>query len=128
MFYGLAAVGNTVETQVDNIFSAYHGDGIPGAAIMVIQDGEPVMIRTFGTADIEREIAVSPETNFRLASITKQFTATCIMILVERGELQLDATLPELFSGFPAYGEKNHTSPLTAAFFRVDRLRIDDSG
>lgn len=106
MFYCLSAIGSTIETQVDEIFSAYNGDGIPGAAIMVIKDGEPAMVRTYGTADIERGIAVGPATNFRLASITKQFTATCIMMLVERGELRLDATLPQLFDDFPAYGQE----------------------
>ncbi len=58
-------------------------------------------------------------TNFRLASVSKQFTAMCIMMLVERGLLRYDQTLRQLFPHFPAYGDKitidhllHHTSGL----------------
>jgi CubicO group peptidase (beta-lactamase class C family) len=85
----------------------------------VVQDGEPALLRTFGLADVDKDIAIRPDSNFRLASLTKQFTATCIMMLVERGEVSLDATLPEVFDDFPDYGSEitirnllQHTSGL----------------
>lgn len=90
--------------EVDLLFADYQGDGMPGAAVLVVSNGEPVLIRTYGLADVDGGIPIRPETNFRLASLTKQFTATAIMMLVTRGELRLDATLPDLFEGFPAYG------------------------
>jgi CubicO group peptidase (beta-lactamase class C family) len=101
----LAACGSNKEARVDELFAAYDQQGMPGAAVLVVQDGKPALIRTYGLADIDKGIAVQPETNFRLASLTKQFTATSIMMLVERGELELDATLPELFDDFPDYGD-----------------------
>jgi CubicO group peptidase (beta-lactamase class C family) len=101
----LAACGSNKEARVDELFAAYDQQGMPGAAVLVVQDGKPALIRTYGLADIDKGIAVRPETNFRLASLTKQFTATSIMMLVERGELELDATLPELFDDFPDYGD-----------------------
>lgn len=115
----LSAHGSTGESQVDDLFAPYLGEGMPGAAVLVIKDGDPALVRTYGLADVDRRIAIRPETNFRLASLTKQFTATGILMLVDRGQLSLDATLPDLFEGFPEYGRaitvKNllrHTSGL----------------
>lgn len=116
---GLVACGSSKEAQVDEVFAAYRLPGMPGAAVLVVRDGEPALVRSYGLADIDKGIAIQADTNFRLASLTKQFTASCIMMLVERGELSLDATLPEVFDDFPDYGREitirnllNHTSGL----------------
>lgn len=106
---GIAACGgNEVSDekalQVDQLFADYRGDTVPGASVLVIRHGEPVLIKSYGMANLEEGTPVRPETNFRLASITKQFTAACILLLVERDQLSLDDTLTELFPGFPAYG------------------------
>lgn len=102
---GLAtACGKGGEQSVDEMFAEYQGTSVPGAIVMVIKDGERVLLETYGMANLEDGIPVRAETNFRLASLTKQFTATAIMMLVERGELSLDDTLTELFDDFPAYG------------------------
>jgi CubicO group peptidase (beta-lactamase class C family)/N-acyl-D-aspartate/D-glutamate deacylase len=115
----MAAHGDDRPSQVDRLFADYQGPGMPGAAVMVVRDGEPILIRTYGLADVDKGVPIRPETNFRLASLTKQFTAACIMMLVARGELSLDATLPEVFEGFPDYGRSitirqlmGHTSGL----------------
>lgn len=93
-----------VGQKIDELFAAYQGTDVPGAALMVIRDGEPALIRTWGMANLDDGVPVRPETNFRLASLTKQFTATAIMQLVEQGEISLDDRLPDVFDGFPAYG------------------------
>lgn len=93
-----------VENETDRIFSDYRGTASPGAAVMVLRNGEPVLVRCYGMADLARGLAVTPETNFRLASVSKQFTAMSILILVERGELTLDRTLTAIFPDFPAWG------------------------
>ncbi|MCB1844286.1 MAG: beta-lactamase family protein [Halioglobus sp.] len=98
------AEGSDVAARVDSIFSDYQGENLPGASVMVIRNGERVLVRSYGMANLEEGTPVRPETNFRLASVTKQFTASSIMLLVERGELSLDDTLTESFAGFPAYG------------------------
>ena len=87
----------------DSLFAAYDGN-VPGAAVLVLRNGRPVVARAYGLADLENGVPVEPATNFRLASITKQFTATAILRLVESGRLSLDASLTELFDDFPAYG------------------------
>ena len=59
--------------EVDRLFAEYRPDGTPGASIMVIRDGQIEDVRSYGIADMETGSLVSPSTNFRLASITKQF-------------------------------------------------------
>ena len=55
-------------------------------------------------ADLERGTPVTSRTNFRLASVSKQFTATAIALLVERGDLRYDSPLTDIFPDFPEYG------------------------
>lgn len=93
-----------LEAEVDEIFAAYRGEETPGAVVRVIKDGDPVLTRSYGMANIEEKVPVTADTNFRLASLTKQFTAMCILMLVDRGELQLDDTLTDIFPDFPEYG------------------------
>ncbi len=104
IFLASLAAGQSKEQQVDQLFSAYQGDNMPGASVMVIRDGKQILTKSYGMADLVKNISVQPKTNFRLASITKQFTATCIMMLVEQGDLSLDDTLTDLFDDFPEYG------------------------
>jgi CubicO group peptidase (beta-lactamase class C family) len=88
---------------VDRLFSDYRPDGTPGASIMVIKDGEPVLIRSYGLANVEDGVPVEPSTNFRLASVTKQFTATSVLMLVEQGKLALDDSIRKYFPEFPDF-------------------------
>lgn len=90
--------------KVDEIFQAYNNAATPGAAVMVIKNGKPVFVRAYGMAHLEENRLVLPATNFRLASVTKQFTAMCIMMLAERGLLTYEHTLTEIFPEFPPYG------------------------
>ena len=75
--------------SIDALMRPYQG-AIPGAAVLVARDAEPVARLAYGLADLEHATAVTPATNFRLASITKQFTAAAILLLVEDGRLGLD--------------------------------------
>ena len=76
----------------------------PGACVMAIDRGEIVFQHGFGLADVAGNVPCTPQTNFRLASVTKQFTAACVLLLHERKQLALDDPLPKFFPGFPAYG------------------------
>jgi CubicO group peptidase (beta-lactamase class C family) len=61
-------------------------------------------VRSYGLANLETRMMCLPHTNFRLASVTKQFTAMAIMMLAEEGALSLDDTLARFFREFPPYG------------------------
>jgi CubicO group peptidase (beta-lactamase class C family) len=105
--------------RVDKLFEPYQGENTPGAAVLIIKHGQPILAKAFGCARLDERIPVTPPTNFRLASVTKQFTAMCIMMLVERGELTYEMTLQGIFPDFPDYGREitvrhllTHTSGL----------------
>jgi len=91
----------------------------PGACVLAIDHGQVVFKRAFGVADIQSHDPCMCATNFRMASVSKQFTATAVLLLADRGKLSLDDTLDKFFPGFPKYGEKitvkhllTHTSGL----------------
>jgi len=107
------------EFKINKLFQTYAQDRVPGAAVLVVKAGKPVYKKCFGLADLERNIPVHSNTNFRLASVTKQFTAMCIMILKERKKLDYEDSLTDIFTDFPEYGRNikilnllQHTSGL----------------
>ncbi len=105
--------------SVDSIMSEYTSPNAPGAAVLVMQNDSIVFKKAYGLANLEERSAVTTTTNFRLASITKEFTAMCIMMLVEAGQLSYDDSLAKFFPEFPIYGRSitvrqllTHTSGL----------------
>jgi len=107
------------EKQMDGIFSGLVSPDGPGLAALVRRQGQTVFVRGYGIRDLRRKAQIDAQTNFRLASFTKQFTAMAIMLLVRDGKLRYDQTLAELFPDFPSYGKSvtvrnllNHTSGL----------------
>lgn len=95
---------STERAIVDGLFADYSGPTTPGAAVRVIRDGEVLLSRGYGMANISAGEQVGDSSNFRLASITKQFTAMSILMLVDGGQLTLATTLPQIFPDFPPYG------------------------
>jgi CubicO group peptidase (beta-lactamase class C family) len=89
----------------DELFAEFDRPDVPGLGILVAQDGEIRLARGCGLANLRTKSPVSPHTNFRLASLTKQFTAMSIMILAERRKLSLDDRLSAFVPGFPRYGD-----------------------
>ena len=105
--------------NVDALLSKFNKPDVPGASVMVIREGNIVYRASYGLAHMEEMRAATPLTNYRLASVTKQFTAMAVMMLVEREALSYESTLTDLLPGFPAYGRKikvrnllQHTSGL----------------
>lgn len=92
---------DTNTQPADSLMRAYDGD-VPGASLLVLRDGAAVVRQSYGLADLERGIAAAPETNYRLASITKQFTAAAILLLLEDGSLELDDGVREWLPSLPA--------------------------
>jgi CubicO group peptidase (beta-lactamase class C family) len=74
--------------EVSALMRRYDGS-VPGASLLVISNGVPVVRRAWGFADLENHVAATPHTNYRLASVTKQFTAAAILLLAEDGRLSL---------------------------------------
>jgi CubicO group peptidase (beta-lactamase class C family) len=116
-----AQSGSAKAARADALFGDFTGPNVPGASVMVIQDGKVLYEKSFGMANLEQQRRATSKTNYRLASVTKQFTAMAILILAERKKLTLDDRLTDFFPDFPAYGREirlrhmlNHTSGLLA--------------
>jgi CubicO group peptidase (beta-lactamase class C family) len=77
-----------------------------GAALAILRDGQPVHVKGYGRANAEWDIPVGPDTVFKLASVSKQFTAIAIMMLVEQGKLSVDDELTRFLPQYPTSGHR----------------------
>lgn len=105
-------------TEIDGLMGRYTGD-VPGASLLVTRDGKAIVRRGFGYADLEAQVQAGPETNYRLASMTKQFTAACILLLKQDGKLRLEDRVRKWLPELPASDDRitvyqllTHTSGL----------------
>jgi CubicO group peptidase (beta-lactamase class C family) len=100
----MTALAHCPNDSVDGLFSTYDG-ACPGASVAVVKDGVVVLERAYGVADLATHAPATPQTNYRLASVTKQFTAMSILLLAQRGDLSIDDPvaryLPELLVNAP---------------------------
>jgi len=74
---------------------------IPGASLAVVKDGQIILAKGYGLANVEHQVAVKPETIFQSGSMGKQFTATAVMMLVEDGKLNLSDPITKYFTDAP---------------------------
>ena len=88
---------------IDSLFSAFSAEGRPGASVVVVRNGEVVLDTAYGLSDVELGIPASRGTHYRLASLSKQFTATAVLLLVKDGALQLDSSARGILPELPAY-------------------------
>ncbi|MEO5510558.1 MAG: serine hydrolase domain-containing protein [Longimicrobiales bacterium] len=89
--------------SIDRMFSAFTNDGAPGASVAIARNGRLVFARGYGMADLEAHVPAGTLTNYRLASVTKAFTAMAILTLVRDGTLSLDDEVRSVLPEMPAY-------------------------
>lgn len=139
-----AAAADKPARLVDALLRGLGTEREPGAAVMVLKDGETVYVGTRGIADLQAMRPIDNRTNFRLASLTKPFTAAAVMLLVRDGKLRYEDRLTDLLPGFPEYGRAvtvrhllGHTSglpdyeglmPEADPSRPVEDSQIDDAG
>jgi CubicO group peptidase (beta-lactamase class C family) len=130
--------------QVDTLLKGLIAEREPGAAVLVAKDGRAVYIGARGVADLQAMRPIDGRTDFRLASVTKQFTAAAVMLLVGDGKLRYEDRLTEIFPDFPEYGRAvtirnllDHTSglpdyeelmPAADRSVPVEDVQIQDTG
>ena len=90
--------------MLEHLFREYERRDAPGLSVMVIRRGQKLFARSYGLANLEDGIPCGLKTNFRLASLTKQFTAMAVLILAGRKKLSLEERLNDFFPEFPAWG------------------------
>jgi CubicO group peptidase (beta-lactamase class C family) len=90
--------------RVDAVFSRWASDAAPGCAVAVARDGREVLTRAYGMADLEHDVPNTPATIFEAGSVSKQFTAAAIVLLVLDGRLSLDDDVRRYIPEIPDYG------------------------
>jgi D-alanyl-D-alanine carboxypeptidase len=94
-----------IDAEIGRLYAADQ----PGAAVLVMKDGQPILRKGYGLASLELNVPIAPEMVFRLGSITKQFTAVAILMLVEQGKLTLDTPLCAVLPECPAVAKDKVT-------------------
>jgi len=97
---------NSASGRVDALFAPWSKGDTPGAAVIIIQNGKVLLKKGYGLANLQTKAPITTDTAFRLASLTKQFTAMAVMMLAERGKLKYEDPLSKFFPEFPTYAEK----------------------
>jgi CubicO group peptidase (beta-lactamase class C family) len=104
--------------RTDALLSAYSG-AVPGAAVAIIRNGKVILSKGYGLANVTEKKTVTASTNFRLASVSKAFTAMCVLKLVDAGKLSLRDRLSAFIPRLPGYTDEitvrqmlDHTSGL----------------
>jgi CubicO group peptidase (beta-lactamase class C family) len=102
--------------NVDKLLAKFTAKS-PGCAVGAVQNGKTLLAKGYGLADLEHDAPLTPNTPIYLASVSKQFTAMAVLLLVEDGKLQLSDSvrkiipeLPEYFSAVTIYHLLTHTS------------------
>jgi D-alanyl-D-alanine carboxypeptidase len=88
------------------LVESYVRSDLFSGSVLVAHDGQPQFRKSFGLANREWEIPITPDTKFRIGSVTKQFTAAAILQLVERGKLKLDDPISEYYTYAPTPWQK----------------------
>ena len=121
-----------LEAMVDSIFNRDIGPDEPGAAVLVAYDGEMVIGKGYGLANKSGGVPVRPSTNFRMGSVSKQFTALCVLKLIDANMLSMDQDVNEILGIESLKGVKikhllHHTSGIPEyirAFNRWNKAEV----
>ncbi len=139
-----AAAAEKPHKLADSLLASIGSAREPGAGVIVLENGRVVYLGVRGIADMQAMRPIDGRTAFRLASLSKAFTATAVMLLVRDGRLRYEDSLTDVFPDFPEYGRTitirhllQHTSglpdyedlmPAADPSVPVERAQIDDAG
>lgn len=113
--------------QIDRMLSATYQPDAPGVTVIVVKDGKTLLRKGYGMADLAQKRLLAPDTVMRIGSLTKQFTATAILMLVDEGKIKLDdditVYLPDYLAGNKKITIENlltHTSGIVSYTSKPD--------
>lgn len=122
-----------LEVKLDSLFNSKIGINEPGAALLISYNQEMIIGKGYGLRDLETKKPITINTNMRMASVSKQFTALCVLSLVDKGLLSLNDSINK-FWDYPVFADitveqlMNHTSGIAdyEAYFdnNWDRSKI----
>lgn len=101
----IKTASDSLTLSIDSVMNANYLPNEPGAAMVVTKGGEEIYAKGFGMANLELEVPMTSDMIFRLGSITKQFTAVSILILEERGKLNVKDDIRQHLPDYPTHGK-----------------------
>ena len=97
--------GATPEKQIDQLFTSWNTIESPGAAVAVEKDGKVIYKKGFGSAELEYNIPITPQTVFHIASVSKQFTCFAVLLLEKQGKLSIYDDIRKYIPEVPDFGK-----------------------
>jgi CubicO group peptidase (beta-lactamase class C family) len=101
-----ASAADVAVQKIDELFAPYNKPHSPGCSIGVIRDGNFIFGKSYGEGSLELGTALSSESVFYMASVSKQFTAASIVLAAEQGFLSLDDDVRKYIPELPSYGQR----------------------
>ena len=108
---------DNLRQKIDAYVCGFYPANEPGAAVLATKRGKVILRKGFGLANMELGIPIEPGMIFKIGSVSKQFTAAAIMMLVEEGKMSLSDDITKFLPGYPTLGNHitvehllNHTS------------------
>ena len=95
-------LSSAINQELEKVFKPNE----PGAAVIAVKDGQVVFRKGYGMANLELGVAIEPDMIFRIGSVTKQFTAVSILMLMEQGKLNLTDEITKFLPDYPTQGHK----------------------
>jgi len=95
--------GNTGTPTYDALFTRFDEQNRTGLAVLAIENGVTLFKKGYGLRNLETKAKIDCDTNFRMASVSKQFTAMCVAILEERSKLSIDDGIDQYLADVPDY-------------------------
>ncbi len=96
--------GDEKTRRVDALFERWDRSDSPGCSLGIVREGRLIYEHGYGMANLEHHIPITPETVFRIASVSKQFTAMSLLLLEQDGALTLDDDIRKYLPAMPDYG------------------------
>ena len=107
----------TKKEKIDKLLNEKFKTNSTGAIVLISKKGKPTYRKAFGLANLELNVKMTPENRIEIGSMTKQFTAVSILMLVEQGSISLEDEITKFIPDYPTHGQKitvhhllNHTS------------------
>ena len=130
----LPILANEKSVEIDKFIQGWHDIREFNGNVLVSKNGKVILEKSYGYANFEWDIKNTPETKFRIASVTKQFTAMLIMQMVQEGKISLDAPITKYLPNYRKdTGDKvtihqllNHTSGIPD-YLRLAKFRKIDT-
>jgi CubicO group peptidase (beta-lactamase class C family) len=98
-----APAATPLVTAIDDVVAkTMQAQKVPGVSLAVVKDGQVLVAKGYGFADVATSTKATEQTVYQLASVTKQFTAAAVLMLVDEGKLSLDAKITDVLPGLPA--------------------------